>query len=256
MSDAPQALPPPAAGSEAGALAREMAAAFRGMVGFYVRHCNLTPAEAAGRALEPPPASREATLDGPADQLTFWGLAELAREDPDQAARRWEEVKREALDELRSGHRAAKAMEGFHPNAWQRAQFLALRQELGDGWGPRSGLERQLLDTLAQAQAAWLYWTGTLTTYSLMESASGKRLREEHGCLQPPRVDDAEAVERAAAMADRFNRIFLRTLRALRDLRRYAPAVVVKHAGQVNVGAQQVNVAPPPCDPPGGTRPG
>ncbi len=44
-------------------------------------------------------------------------------------------------------------------------------------------------------------------------------------------------------MADRFNRLFLRTLRALRDLRRYAPSVTVQHAGQVNIGGQQVNVA-------------
>jgi hypothetical protein len=50
-------------------------------------------------------------------------------------------------------------------------------------------------------------------------------------------------MERAAAMADRFNRIFLRTLRALRDLRRYATPVVVQNAGQVNVAGQQVNIA-------------
>jgi hypothetical protein len=43
-------------------------------------------------------------------------------------------------------------------------------------------------------------------------------------------------------MVDRFNRIFLRTLRALRDLRRQEP-VVVRRAGQVNVGHQQINVA-------------
>jgi hypothetical protein len=43
-------------------------------------------------------------------------------------------------------------------------------------------------------------------------------------------------------MVDRFNRIFLRTLRALRDLRRYTPAVIVQNAGQVNIGEQQVNV--------------
>jgi hypothetical protein len=99
-----------------------------------------------------------------------------------------------------------------------------------------------LIDVLAQAQASWLYWMGTLTTWTTLESASGKRLREEHGCWQPPRVRDAEAVEQAAAMAERFNRIFLRTLRALRDLRRYTPAVVVQNAGQVNVAGQQVNV--------------
>jgi hypothetical protein len=36
------------------------------------------------------------------------------------------------------------------------------------------------------------------------------------------------------------NRIFLRTLRQLRDLRRYT--VVIQNPGQVNIGAQQVNV--------------
>ena len=50
-------------------------------------------------------------------------------------------------------------------------------------------------------------------------------------------------MEQSAAMADRFNRLFLRTLRALRDLRRFNAAVIVQHAGQVNVGAQQVNVS-------------
>ena len=44
-------------------------------------------------------------------------------------------------------------------------------------------------------------------------------------------------------MGDRFNRLFLRTLRALRDLRRYAPSVTVQNVGQVNIGQQQVNVA-------------
>ena len=49
-------------------------------------------------------------------------------------------------------------------------------------------------------------------------------------------------MDQSAAMADRFQRMFLRGLRALRDLRRYAPAVVVQNAGQVNVGGQQVNL--------------
>ena len=50
-------------------------------------------------------------------------------------------------------------------------------------------------------------------------------------------------------MADRFHRIFLRTLRALRDLRRYAGPVIVQQAGQVNVGGQQVNVTATPMCP-------
>ncbi len=43
-------------------------------------------------------------------------------------------------------------------------------------------------------------------------------------------------------MVDRFNRLFLRTLRALRDLRRYSPALVVQGSAQINVAERQVNV--------------
>jgi hypothetical protein len=46
-------------------------------------------------------------------------------------------------------------------------------------------------------------------------------------------------------MADRFNRLFLRTLRQLRDLRRYAMPVTINNPQQVNIaaeGGQQVNV--------------
>jgi hypothetical protein len=42
-------------------------------------------------------------------------------------------------------------------------------------------------------------------------------------------------------MADCFNRLFMRTLRSLRDLRRYSPSVHIESAGQVNIGQQQVN---------------
>ena len=48
-------------------------------------------------------------------------------------------------------------------------------------------------------------------------------------------------------MVDRFNRIFLRTLRALRDLRKHSPALIVQNAGQVNVGDKQVNVVQENC---------
>jgi hypothetical protein len=37
--------------------------------------------------------------------------------------------------------------------------------------------------------------------------------------------------------------MFVRSLRALRDLRRNAPAMIVQNTGQVNLREQQVNVA-------------
>ena len=42
---------------------------------------------------------------------------------------------------------------------------------------------------------------------------------------------------------ERFHAIFLRTLKALRDLRRQVPGVVVQSAGQISVGQQQLNVS-------------
>ncbi|MDX2031597.1 MAG: hypothetical protein SF339_13055 [Blastocatellia bacterium] len=38
-------------------------------------------------------------------------------------------------------------------------------------------------------------------------------------------------------MADRFNRLFLRTLRQLRDLRRYSAPITINNPGQVNIAA-------------------
>ena len=116
---------------------------------------------------------------------------------------------------------------------WDRARFLELRDELSREWQPRNGIERQLIDTMAQAQTSYLNWLETLEARAGLETMNRRRLQEE-GRWQAPRQSDADALDQAAAMADRFNRIFLRTLRALRDLRRYAPVVVVQIAGQAD----------------------
>ena len=53
-----------------------------------------------------------------------------------------------------------------------------------------------------------------------------------------------ETIDNAMAMADRFNRLFLRTLRQMRDLRRYGVPVTINNPQQVNIagnGGQQVN---------------
>jgi hypothetical protein len=83
------------------------------------------------------------------------------------------------------------------------------------------------------------YWLGVLMSRAALVQAPPK----VGGKWEPPRVSVFQVVEQAGAMVDRFNRIFLRSLRALRDLRRCPPPVVVQNAGQVNVGQQQVNVA-------------
>jgi hypothetical protein len=235
----------PPACPEAGSLAREMAGAYRDGVEFYRQQYGLPAAEALDRADSLATADQaEHALSRPADQVSWHDLSALARKDPELAARRWEEVKREALDELRSGHRAARAAEGHFSHPWKRAQFLALREELAEGWQPRNGMERQLVDTMAQAQANMLYWQSVLAEYTSLEvSRQERHIRKTDG-WNPPRVSDSQAIEQAAAMVDRFNRVFLRTLRGLRELRRYPPALVVQSAGQVNVAGRQVNVRP------------
>src|SRR5687768_6938155 len=76
------------------------------------------------------------------------------------------------------------------------------------------------------------------TTEGKLEEALLKR----DGHWKPPRIGVAETIDQSAAMVDRFHRLFLRTLRALRDYRRHASQVVVQNAAQVNVGAVQQNV--------------
>ncbi len=119
---------------------------------------------------------------------------------------------------------------------WARAQFLAIRNSFREEWKPRGGVEDSLLDMMAQSYTNYLIWIGRLT----VDETSNNAKRDAY--WQPPRLTAVEAMDQSAAMADRFHRIFMRTLRALRDLRRYNPAVIVQNAGQVNVGGQQVNV--------------
>jgi hypothetical protein len=229
---------------EVGTLARELAASYRSSVEFHKKQLGLPAQEAVAQAEAPcAPTYEESILNGPPDMVSWHGLEHLARKDPELALQGWERVKREARAELVSGHRAARVMEGYESNPWERARFLAVRRDLMEAWQPRNGLERQLIDVMAQAQSALFFWQQQLMVRASIQPGQEKRDIQEERKWKPPRVSAHRAIEQTAAMVDRFNRMYLRTLRALRDLRRYTPAVIVQNAGQVNVGAQQVNVA-------------
>jgi hypothetical protein len=224
---------------EAGQLARELARALRRMVEHYQQR-GPSPQEALAKAQETTEGYLEGILGSPADQIGWYELEYLGERDPDLAARCWENIKQAALDELQTGHRAAAAVEGYYSTPWRRAQFLAIRKDLLDGWQPRNGVERQLTDVMSQAKYAMDFWAERLSLRASLEVMT--EVREVGGRAKwlPPRLDDAAAIEQAAAMVDRFSRIYLRTLRALQDLRRHTPVVVVQNAGQVNVGQQHV----------------
>jgi len=111
---------------------------------------------------------------------------------------------------------------------------------------------------LAQTFFQWQYW---LEQVILRSQTEPRREHHEYtlwkqrhqrkqnaksfddGHWFPPYVEEQEALEHAAQMADRWNRMYMRTLRQLRDLRRYAP-VTINNPSQVNIasdGGQQIN---------------
>jgi hypothetical protein len=237
-----KSLTTPDAGDEIGVLAMEMANNFGQAVRFYQEHFKLSCEEAFNRINDNPEADKQRILKALPDQISWIDMHQLGNIDAGLALELWDAIKQAALEELQSGHRAAQAIAASGQSPWEKAQFLALRKDLADEWQPRNGMERQLIDTMAQAQTSFLYWLNVLTVRTCLESYKDKRLKETDNCWQGPRLNDAEALAQAGEMMDRFNRIFLRTLRALRDLRRYAGPVIVQKGGQLNVANQQVNV--------------
>jgi hypothetical protein len=240
--ESPAPAEPPRAADDAAVLAGEIAATFGELVEGYREHHKISAEEAAAKADECDPDHLRRVMQSPPDEVSWYTLHFLGRSDPALALRRWEEVQRAARAELRSGHRAARAVEGAVYTCWGRAQFLALRAELAEAWRPRDAQEWLLLDQMAQFQTLMERWQQALAASTMLDGAGPRRRRRPARPPEAPRVSEAEAAELAAAMVERFQRLYLRALKALQDRRRSGPPVVVRRAGQVNVGAQQVNV--------------
>jgi hypothetical protein len=227
---------------ESGDLAREMAAAFAAMVKLYREQWKLAHQEAVARASESNPAADGQALNGPADQVSWFDLESIAQRDPELAFRRWQEVKQAAREEVRNGYRAARALEGYDAHAWTRARFLAVRAELTEAWRPSNGLEQQLLDQLAQFQTMLWYWQETLMVYQAFWAPGRQTAGRGRSPQEPPRLSDAEVVDQAMGMVERYHRLYLGALKALQHQRRLSAPVIVRRAGQVNIGGQQINL--------------
>jgi hypothetical protein len=218
-SDAPTATPSQAVtidAAEVGSVVRELARAYQQSVQFQLTEMqrSLPEADAAARRYIGEPFETDA--DYPADKVSWSRLQRLIDHDPERGWALWERAKAEARNELSAGHRAAGLVERFGDGPWERAQFLAVRHAFTADWRPRGGIEQALIDTLAQTWSEYL---------RCLDMPSGPE--------RPERLIEAEG----------WHRLFIRTLRALRDLRRFGGPVVIQGAGQVNLGAQQVNIA-------------
>lgn len=229
----------PSAGT--GSLASEMSDAYRQRVEHYRKEMGLAEADALARDSGGDDVARiEQT---PPDQLDWWVLGRATEIDPERARAVWERALDGAREELGSGHRAARAVEA-NGTPWERAQFLAVLEGFLADWQPRGGIEVALVETLAQTYSTQLAWMARLTVLSTTEAQRQDREIGESGRWMPPSLDAATAIDQSAAMVDRFNRMFMRTLRSLRDLRRYSTSVVVQNVGQLNLAQSQVNLAP------------
>ncbi len=106
--------------------------------------------------------------------------------------------------------------------------------------------ELALVDQLAQALRRYEKWLAThimRVRYGMLPRVRRQGAPREKYKWVSPRQNEVNATREAADMADRWQKTFLRTVRALRGLRRYASPIVIQNAGQVNVANQQVNVS-------------
>lgn len=238
---------------EAESLAMEMARAYRRMVTFYRDQLELSGLEADARARgaddTPEEAARDLARihDRPPDQISWFDLNRLAERNPNDAAAQWQSIRKSARQELESGHRAAQSL-AWDSRPWERARFLALRESFRDGM-PAHGIEAALIDVAAQAYSDFLEESEHLHMLSGVDMETERTRAERDGEWRPQRLSYAEMVEKAARSVERAHTRFLQSVKMLHEMRKLSPAVYVGHAGQVNVGHQQLNVARPPAAP-------
>ncbi len=198
----------------------------------------------------------------PTDRIGFTQLLEMHGCSQVMAENLWEMIKREAQREFESGHRAAEVFEpaDYMKDAWNRASYLGLRESLSEEWRPKGGIELTMIDAIAQAWLQLQFWTEQSVRRSKTEprqedygfvkwkQQQGKENLEQwqRGHWDIPFVSEQAAVEHAAQMADRWQRMYFRAVRSLRDWRRYSPQVTINNPNQVNIasdGGQQANVS-------------
>jgi seryl-tRNA synthetase len=118
-----------------------------------------------------------------------------------------------------------------------------------------------MIDAVAQAYLQLQFWTTECVKRSKTEPRQeNQKFAEWKKCNKEPRpkqwsreghwdmplVTEQAAIEQAAQMADRWQKMYFRAIRSLRDWRRYTPQVTINNPNQVNIATdrgQQVNVA-------------
>ncbi len=188
------------------------------------------------------------------DKVDWGHIAAIAEVSLDDSLSLWTRIREAADDELETSKRAAEVAGGeLSLKPYALAQFLAIRDAFADQWKPQGGIESAMIDMLTVSYSLQMYWTSIAHKRAVLEHDDqykgsqhykDKRGYDSNGWRSPYQYV-GDAIDQAYRLADGYNRQFLRVLRQLRDLRRYAPVVIQNNGGQVNVaanGGQQVNL--------------
>ena len=226
-------------------IVREMAQAFASTMEFFKSEMggSKTDGEAFQEALQRN-EWRRGYIEGLEPEKVSWThLAAVAEVDVNDSLKIWARIREAADDELESGRRAAQVA-GSRPEPYAVAQFLAIRDSFADQWQPNGGIESAMIDMMTIAFSLQMYWSTVAHQRAIQTHDNQEKdlSRYENKGWKSPYQYEANAVEQAHRLADSYNRQFLRVLRQLRDLRRYAPVIIQNNGGQVNIGEQQVNV--------------
>lgn len=246
-------------GFEQGSVLRELQKARHGMIRFYMsesggNHSIDEAVKLVNGSDDEESAERNLrrVLSESVDQVSWYELERLYNRLPQLTKQVWQLIQVEARKELESGNRMAATLETleWQRDAWKRAQFLAIRNGFVADWKPKGAIELSMIDMMAQAFSEYMFWSAEVHTRTtsdaklLFSREEERRIEQARGHWLPPRVCEQDAIEHAMQMMDRYNRLYLRTLRQLRDLRRYSTPVTINNPAQVNIaadGGQQVN---------------
>lgn len=251
------------------------------MVTFYTKPQGgeLTLEEAIKKASQ---QQGEGALEEEMERIVSWNVSNISwhaldavfRSNPSYAEQLWEEIKDQALMDFETGHFAAAMFEHteWQKDVWKRAHFVAVYQEMISEYQPQGAIEHSMVEMVTVNYFLWQHWVGEhlqrATTEPRLESQDYQewRQREENwkcgrrgaepytrrfdaqytkGHWDIPYQQEAEAVEHAAQLADRFRRAYQSGIRTLRDWRRYNVPVTINNPQQVNIaadGGQQTNV--------------
>lgn len=215
-------------------------------------------AKSFARVLEAEKKGRQAPLQGryrvdsvqdaltmSPEDLSWNAIGQFEEANPGSFATIWDRVKQYARDELESGQRAASVAVG-EERPITRARFLVLREKYIREWEPRNVLESQMIDAICQAQTIREYWMTLATGRVAVECEIERYFVIVSGKRSERKIDGSESARDAREEAERWDRgVFVRSVRMLRDLRRYNLPVMINNPQQVNIaaeGGQQVNM--------------